>query len=73
MMQKEKRGVKDSTVEIVYDYKKHEYRAQADDGYHGKAWVQFPKDLRQDGKRYKVDELIWTGKNYRIKGTPKEI
>ena len=73
LMQKEKRGVKGSIVEIVYDNSKKEYRAQGDDGYHGKAWVQFPMNLRQDGKRYKVDELIWNGKNYRAKGNIEEV
>lgn len=69
----EKRGVKEAIVEIVYDNSKKEYRAQGDDGYHGKAWVQFPTNLRQEGKRYKVDELIWNGKNYRAKGNIEEV
>lgn len=66
-------GAKESIVEIVYDYGKHEYRAQGDDGEHGKAWVQFPKDLRQRDKKYKVDQLIWNGKNYRAKGNIEEV
>lgn len=73
LMQKEKRGVKGAIVEIVYDNSKKEYRAQGDDGYHGKAWVQFPTNLRQEGKKYKVDELIWNGKNYRVKGNIEEV
>ena len=64
-------GMKEAKVEIVYD--RNELRARGDDGIHGKAWVQFPKDLRQYGKVYKVDQLIWNGKNYRVKGNIKEI
>lgn len=66
-------GSKDSIVEIVYDYSKKELRAQGDDGTHGKNWVQFPKDLRQQGKKYKVDQLVWNGKNYRAKGNIEEV
>lgn len=64
-------GMKEAKVEIVYD--RTELRARGDDGIHGKAWVQFPKDLRQYGKVYKVDQLIWNGKNYRVKGNIEEI
>lgn len=64
-------GMKEAKVEIVYD--RNELRARGDDGIHGKAWVQFPKDLRQYGKVYKVDQLIWNGKNYRVKGNIEEI
>ena len=66
-------GAKESIVEIVYDRSKHENRAQGNDGVHGKAWVQFPKDLRIEGKKYKVDQLIWNGKNYRVKGNIEEV
>ena len=64
-------GIKEAKVEIVYD--RTELRARGDDGIHGQAWVQFPKDLRQYGKVYKVDQLIWNGKNYRVKGNIEEI
>lgn len=64
-------GTKEAKVEIVYD--RNELRARGDDGIHGEAWVQFPKDLRQYGKVYKVDQLIWNGKNYRVKGNIEEI
>lgn len=64
-------GMKEAKVEIVYD--RTELRARGDDGIHGDAWVQFPKDLRQYGKVYKVDQLIWNGKNYRVKGNIEEI
>ena len=64
-------GMKEAKVEIVYD--RNELRARGDDGIHGEAWVQFPKDLRQYGKVYKVDQLIWNGKNYRVKGNIEEI
>lgn len=64
-------GMKEAKVEIVYD--RTELRARGDDGIHGQAWVQFPKDLRQYGKVYKVDQLIWNGKNYRVKGNIEEI
>lgn len=64
-------GIKEAKVEIVYD--RTELRAKGNDGIHGDAWVQFPKDLRQYGKVYKVDQLIWNGKNYRVKGNIEEI
>ena len=64
-------GIKEAKVEIVYD--RNELRAKGNDGIHGDAWVQFPKDLRQYGKVYKVDQLIWNGKNYRVKGNIEEI
>lgn len=64
-------GMKEAKVEIVYD--RNELRARGDDGIHGEAWVQFPKDLRKYGKVYKVDQLIWNGKNYRAKGNIEEI
>lgn len=64
-------GIDDVTVEIVLDGSK--LRARGDDGIHGEAWVQFPKDLRSYGKRYKVDKLVWNGKNYTVKGNIQEI
>jgi len=48
-------------------------RAQGNDGINGPGWVTFPEALRQKGAEYRVDELIWNGKSYRIKGTPKLI
>lgn len=64
-------GAKEALVKIVYD--RNELRARGDDGIHGEAWVQFPKDLRKYGKVYKVDQLIWNGKNYRAKGNIEEV
>lgn len=49
-------------------------RALSTDGVHPAAWVAFPKDLRQfDGQAYKVDKLIWNGKNYRVAGNITEV
>lgn len=44
-------------------------RVQGDDGVHGPAWVRFPNNLRtKAGRKYKVDQLKWNGKNYTIGG-----
>lgn len=44
-------------------------RVQGDDGVHGTAWVRFPNNLRtKAGRKYKVDQLKWNGKNYTIDG-----
>lgn len=44
-------------------------RVQGDDGVHGTAWVRFPNNLRtKAGRKYKVDQLKWNGKNYTIGG-----
>lgn len=57
-------------VTIVYDYSKHKLRAQADDGVNGIGNVAFPTNLRtKAGQQYKVDKLIWNGKNYRVTGS----
>lgn len=49
-------------------------RAQADDGLHGKGFVVFPKNLRNfEGQQYEVENLTWTGKNYRASGSITEI
>ena len=59
-------------VTIVKDSGK--LRAQADDGEHGVAFVAFPNNLRNtEGQRYKVDKLIWNGKNYRASGNIEAI
>jgi len=42
----------DARVEIVYDPKTKRIRAR-----HEKAWVRFPKKLRQHGNTYVVQEL----------------
>jgi hypothetical protein len=56
-------------VTVVYDSKAHKLRVRADDGIHGEANVAFPNHLRtKDGQQYKVDQLIWNGKNYRVSG-----
>jgi hypothetical protein len=63
------------TVKIVPESDKWNarLRAQGNDGINGPGWVTFPEALRQKGAEYRVDELIWNGKNYRIKGTPELI
>lgn len=54
-------------VTIVFDGNR--LRAQADDGQNGKGFVAFPNNLRtKAGQKYKVDKLIWNGKNYRVSG-----
>lgn len=59
-------------VTIVKDSGK--LRAQADDGEHGTAFVAFPNSLRNaEGQKYKVDRLIWNGKNYRTSGNIEPI
>lgn len=56
-------------VTIFYDYKAQKLRARADDGIHGPANVAFPNSLRNRvGQQYKVDDLVWNGKNYRAVG-----
>lgn len=56
-------------VTIIYDTKAHKLRARADDGVHGEANVAFPTALRNhEGQQYKVDALVWNGKNYRTVG-----
>jgi hypothetical protein len=60
----------DNIVTIVYDVRAHKLRAVADDGVHGYANVAFPNNLRtHDGQQYKVDTLLWNGKNYRVSGS----
>lgn len=57
-------------VTIVYDPKAHKLRARADDGIHGPANVAFPNNLRnQTGQQYRVGQLVWNGKNYRVVGS----
>lgn len=59
-------------VTIIYDLKTH--RAQADDGVHGKAWVDFPNHLMSyDGQQYVVDALHWTGTKYTVSGNIKPM
>lgn len=55
-------------VEIVWDSRAGKLRARADDGVHGPANVAFPNNLRTRGAKYRVDTLIWNGKNYRASG-----
>lgn len=63
-----------NVVTIVYDNKAHKLRARADDGIHGEANVAFPNNLRnREGQQYKVDDLVWNGKNYRAVGNIVEI
>lgn len=59
-------------VSIIYDQGR--LRARATDGVNPIAWVAFPNHLRQRaGQKYKVDQLIWNGKNYRAAGNIVEI
>lgn len=59
-------------VDIVYDSGKH--KAQADDGIHGKSWVDFPKHmLNYSGQQYEVDKLLWNGTNYTVDGSIKYL
>lgn len=49
-------------------------RAKANDGVHGEAFVTFPNSLRtKEGQQYKVDELNWYGKHYRVSGNIEAI
>lgn len=64
----------ENIITIVYDSTKHKLRAQADDGIHGIGYVAFPNDLRtKEGQQYKVETLIWNGKNYRVSGNIEPI
>ena len=59
-------------VTIVND--KGRLRAQADDGTNGPGWCAFPNNLRTHiGQQYKVDNLIWNGKNYRVSGNIEPV
>ena len=59
-------------VDIIYDSGKH--KAQADDGVHGKSWVDFPEHMMNySGQQYEVDKLLWNGTNYTVEGSIKYL
>jgi hypothetical protein len=60
-------------VYTVYQSSRDKVRVRGTDGVHPVAWVAFPENLRSIGKVYKVEELSWNGKNYRVRGRITEV
>jgi len=64
----------DSTKIVTIVQDSGRLRAKANDGVHGEAFVTFPNKLRtKEGQQYKVDELNWYGKHYRVSGNIEAI
>lgn len=60
-------------VYTVYQASRDKVRVRGTDGVNPVAWVAFPENLRSIGKVYKVEELSWNGKNYRVRGRITEV
>lgn len=69
----------ESYVVTLVDKGEDHLRAVADDGVHGIANCQFPRDWHgisrydksNNGRKFEVDKLHWTGKFYRV--APSDI
>jgi hypothetical protein len=56
-------------VYTVYQASRDKVRVRGTDGVNPVAWVAFPENLRtSEGLVYKVGELSYNGKNYRVRG-----
>lgn len=66
--------LKPNYVYTVYQASKDKIRVRGTDGVNPVAWVAFPDNLRTEaGLVYKVDELSWNGKNYRVRGSIRRV